>query len=139
MYCLGCTAIRPRPRRQKVLKEACNEIALPLVIIFRKSMDEGKVPDGWKVAEVIAIFKKGSSAEAGNYRPVILTSIVCKMMESLIQDHVMALMKEHNITCHEQHGFRQGCSCVTQLLQIMEMWTKMLEEGADIDVVYFDF
>ena len=82
-------------------------------------MDEGNVPDGWKVAEVTAIFKKGSPAEAGNYRPVSLTSVVCKMMESLIR-----IMRD------EQHGFKQGRSWVTQLLQIMEMWTKMLEEGA---------
>ncbi len=39
----------------------------------------------------------------------------------------------------EQHGFRQGRSCVTQLLEIVEIWKKMLEEGADIDVVYLDF
>ena len=56
-------------------------------------MDKGNVPDGWKVAEVTAIFKKGSPAEAGNYRPVSLTSVVCKMMESLIRNHVMAFMK----------------------------------------------
>ena len=123
----------------KVLKEASHEIALPLAIIFRKSMDEGNVPDGWRIAEVTAIFKKGSPAEAGNYRPVSLTSIVCKIMESVIRNHVMTFMKEHNIMRDEQHGFRQGRSCVTQLLQIMEMWTKMLEEGADIDVIYLDF
>ena len=114
----------------------CNEIAHPLAIIFRKSLDEGEVPKGWKVAEVTAIFKKGSVANAGNYRPVSLTSIVCKIMESIIRNHTMAFMNKHNIIPEEQHGFRQGRSCVTQLLVRMEMWTKLLEEGADIDVVY---
>ena len=123
----------------KVLKEVCNEIAHPLAIIFRKSMDEGEVPKGWKVAEVTAIFKKGSAADAGNYRPVSLTSIVCKIMESIIRNHTMAFMNKHNIIQEEQHGFRQGRSCVKQLLVLMEMWTKLLEEGADIDVVYLDF
>ena len=99
----------------------------------------GSSLDGWKVAEVTAIFQKRSPAEAGNYRPVSLTSFVCKMMESLIRNHGMAFMKEHNFIRDEQHGFRQGRSCVTKLLQIMKMWTKILEEGADIGVVYLDF
>ena len=56
----------------RVLKETCNEIAEPLATIFKKSMDEGVVPDQWKVVEVTAIFKKGTAADVGNYRPVSL-------------------------------------------------------------------
>ena len=86
-----------------------------------------------------AIFKKGSAADVGNYRPVSLTSVVCKMMESIIRNQTMKFMKENDIICEEQHGFRPGRSCVTQLLEIMDIWTRMIEEGDQIDVVYLDF
>ena len=39
----------------------------------------------------------------------------------------------------QQHGFRPKMSCVTQLLHVMEQWTKFLDDGNDVDVIYLDF
>ena len=44
-------------------------------MIFNKSLKEGVVPNSWKEAEVVPIFKKGKRDDPGNYRPVSLTSI----------------------------------------------------------------
>ena len=60
---------------QEHLKEVAEVIDKPLTTIFNKSIDEGVVPDYWKVAHVTAIFKKGKTASPGNYRPVSLTSV----------------------------------------------------------------
>jgi len=65
-----------------ILKRVANDISSPLCTIFRKSLDTGQVPDSWKCANVTAIFKKGSKDHPGNYRPVSLTSHVCKLLES---------------------------------------------------------
>ena len=43
----------------KLLKETANELKKPLTIIFKKSVDEGRIPETWKKAIVTAIFKKG--------------------------------------------------------------------------------
>ena len=94
-------------------------------------MAEGKVPDGWKVANVTAIFKKGKRTDPGNYRPVSLTAIVCKLMETLVRDHV--ILNDH------QHGFRAGRSCVTQLIDVLDTWTEMLDDEGGVDVAYLDF
>jgi hypothetical protein len=59
-----------------VLKMCAHEFAIPLNIIFQRSLIEGKVPSQWKVANITPIFKKGSRAIAANYRPVSLTSIL---------------------------------------------------------------
>ena len=123
----------------RVLKEVAEEIAVPLTMIFNKSLQEGVVPEEWKIANVTAIFKKGNVTSPGNYRPVSLTSIICKLLESIIRDHAMKYMDDNNLMSEDQHGFRSGRSCVTQLLEIMEMWTSMLDEGGGIDVVYLDF
>ena len=123
----------------KVLKELANELAEPLSILFNKSVNEGSLPDDWKQAHVTAIFKKGSKSEPGNYRPVSLTSIVCKVFESLIRDAIVSHMKDNNLFTNCQHGFRQHRSCVTQLLKVMEDLTKLVDGNEDIDIIYFDF
>ena len=53
----------------------------------RKSLEEGKLPSDWKLAmaNVILIYKKGCKTEAGNYRPIWLTSVPCKVLESIIK------------------------------------------------------
>ena len=54
--------------------------------MFNKSQETGIIPNDWKTAEVVALFKKGSRSEPSNYRPVSLTSVICKVLESLIRD-----------------------------------------------------
>ena len=69
-----------------LLTETAEALALPISIIFRKSLDEGRVPSMWKQAKVTAIFKKWNRNSANNYRPVSLTCLLCKLMETLIRN-----------------------------------------------------
>ena len=69
----------------KLLKHSAKSLAKPLKILFDKTLSEGELPLDFKLAEVRPIFKKGSKTTPGNYRPVSLTSIVCKVMESFIK------------------------------------------------------
>jgi hypothetical protein len=72
------------------LKECAEQLAVPLEIIFNKSLAEGKLPTLWKMANVVPIYKgKGSAAKAVNYRPVSLTSLCGKLMESIIKSEIM--------------------------------------------------
>ena len=103
----------PDGMHPRVLKEAAAEIVTPLTEIFNKSMEEGVLPSEWKIANVTAIYKKGGVTSPGNYRPVSLTSIVCKLLESIIRDHIMDHLKRNNLLIDDQHGFRAGRLCVT--------------------------
>ena len=91
------------------------------------------------MAEVTAIFKKGSKQDPGNYRPVSLTCITCKVLEALVRDSLVAYFNDNNLYSDCQHGFRQKRSCMTQLLEVMNDFTKQIDEGSAIDVVYLDF
>ena len=73
----------------RVLKEVKEEICEPLTIILQRSINEGKVPDDWRQANVSPIYKKEGKAQTANYRPVSLTSQVSKLCESLIRDAVV--------------------------------------------------
>ena len=72
----------PDSFRPIIYLEITEELALPLSIIYKKSLLTG-VPNQWKQANVAAIFKKGKKWEPRNYRTVSLTCIVCKIMEKL--------------------------------------------------------
>ncbi|KAK3771263.1 hypothetical protein RRG08_024342 [Elysia crispata] len=48
-------------------------------------------------------------------------------------------MQENNLICREQHGFTPGRSCVTQLLDTLDCWTEILDNGGSIDAIYMDF
>jgi len=91
------------------------------------------------IAEVTAIYKKGQRADRSNYRPVSLTSVCCKILESLIRDHVMTYLLQNNLLSNKQYGFIKRKSTSLQLLQLMDKWTEYLEIGSQIDVIYTDF
>jgi hypothetical protein len=73
------------------------------------------VPKDWKTAVVTPIFKKGAKSDPGNYRPVSLTSIPCKIMEGVIKEHMMEHLTKNKLISDSQHGFVAGRSCTTNL------------------------
>ena len=122
-----------------VLRETRHSLSTPLSLLFRRSLDTGKVPRDWTLGRVVPIFKKGSRQDAGNYRPVSLTSVVCKVLESLIRDAIHVHLSDNRLWAHCQHGFRPKRSCSTQLVQVMDDWSRALESRSPIDVLYLDF
>ena len=72
-------------------------------------------------------------------RPVSLTSICCKLLEHIIYSHIFSHLKQHNILCDQQHGFRSGRSCETQLIITINDLAKSLDEGTQTDVIFLDF
>jgi len=123
----------------KFIYELRSSLCEPLGFIFSKSLQEGKVPLEWKYAIVKPLFKKGDKRVVSNYRPVSLTSIVCKTLERIIRDNITEYLERNNLLSREQHGFRAGRSCASQLLEILELWTRFLDEGKVFDTVYLDF
>ena len=80
-----------------LLKECANELCRPLSILFAKSIQEGTIPTDWKKANVTCIYKKGSKSDPGNYRPVSLTSVVCKLLERNVKKTIFEHLKKHNL------------------------------------------
>ena len=102
-------------------------------------MTEGKLPSSWKEAEVVPIFKKGKKSSAGNYRPVSLTSVICKVFEKFIRDALDNHFTNNNLLSPDQFGFCSGRSCVTQLLVTINEWFTYLDQKIPVDAAYLDF
>jgi hypothetical protein len=115
------------------------DIVEPLREIFNESIREGVIPDDWKIANVTPIFKKGARDQCSNYRPVSLTSIVGKLLESIIRDKITTHLEANSLILDTQHGFTKGRSCVTNLLTFFDKVTRAVDEGGTIDVIYLDF
>ena len=123
----------------KVLKELASQLSKPLYTLFNKSLEDSEIPSDWKFALVTALHKKGNKTDPSNYRPVSLTCICCKIMEKFIKDSIINHINENNLYSECQHGFRSGRSCVTQLIEVIEDLTKLIDQGKEVDIIYLDF
>ena len=74
-----------------------------------------------------------------NYWPISLTSQACKILESIIRDHIIEFLSAKNIFSSHQHGFTYHKSCFTNLLETFEDWTSSIDLGKSIDVIFLDF
>ena len=75
-----------------LLKQCAVEIARPLPDIYQRSFNDGVIPKEWKLANISPIFKKGKKSNAGNYRPVSLTSVPCKVMQTIIKKSLATVL-----------------------------------------------
>ena len=123
----------------KLLMETVEQISIPLARVFNLSLKEGVVPFEWKEANIIPLFKKGSRNKSENYRPVSLTSVICKLLERLIKDHMVDFLVKHKLLNSSQHGFLKARSCLTNMLCFFEEITKWIDVGSPVDIIYLDF
>ena len=104
--------------------------------LFNKSLSYGKLPDDWKLANIVPVYKKGEKNQVENYRPISLLSVVSKVLERCVLNnircHLVALINE------SQHGFIPGKSCTSQLVEVLDYIRSLLDAGKQTDVIYMD-
>jgi hypothetical protein len=110
-----------------------------MTFIFQLSLDTGNIPDDWREANMVALFKKGDRHQASNYRPVSLTSVSCKILEHVIHSQIIDHFDRWNILTDKQHGFRRRRSCESQLIITIDALAKSLTKGEQVDVILLDF
>jgi len=71
------------------------------------------------------------------YCPVSLTSLICKMFESIIRDAIIRHLEDNGLLRDSQHGFRKGRTCLTNLLTFMDKATGYFDSGAPVDAVFW--
>jgi len=97
------------------------------------------LPSCWKYAHITPIYKKGNRSAADNCHPISLTSPIVQILESIIKDHITHHILANSIFSSSQHGFIAGRSCTTLFLTAMNYWTKSLDDGYPVDIIYLDF
>lgn len=123
----------------RVLKFCSDGLALPLSLIMTCSFRHHILPDDWLCGIVTPIYKKGDKLQAHNYRPITLTSLVCKIAEKIIQAKMFEFAVKYSILPPQQHGFIPGRSVITNLLTCVNDWTISINQGSPVDIIYLDF
>ena len=103
------------------------------------SLDTGQIPDDWRMAYVVPVYRGGDKCSAGDYRPVSIASIYSKVMKHILLSNIMKHLDKNSILKDAKHGFRKKHSCETQLIIINDDMTCNLFIGTQIDTVFLDF
>jgi len=94
--------------------------------IFNEAAN-GKFPDEWRVARVVAIHKKGSKRDVANYRPVSNLCSISKVYERCVLNRLNGMID--HLLGPSQHGFRPGHSTTTCLMEIKDTVLDILDGG----------
>ena len=130
-------AARPDGIHGSVLKHCSVSLCRPLSIIYRLIYNTGIIPQEWKSANIVPIYKKGDKNLVSNYRPISLLCLSAKIMERVILDQLLDLTR--NFLNPVQHGFLSEKSCATNLITLTDDIAHSLFNDIGTDIIYFDF
>ncbi len=115
-------------------------LAVPLSIIYQQSLHQQRIPDEWRMAKVIPLYKgKGDRTDSASYRPISLTAIACKVLERLVVDQLRLFLTDNTLLCSQQHGFLPKRSTTTNLLQCDSIIAQHFNNGSGCDIILLDF
>ena len=129
----GTDNITPR-----MLKSMANSVSLPLANIFNHSLSTGEFPSEWKRARVVPVPKGGNAKLLSNYRPISILPSASKLLEK----HAKSILEEHRIQhcpiSTRQWGFMRARSTVSALIQVVDDWSKAIDNKSEVAVVFLD-
>ena len=110
-----------------------------LLQLFNASWKNGKIPTIWKKAIMIPIHKKGKPRnKVDSYRPISLTSSVCKLMEKIINKRLIWFLETNSLLTQEQGGFRRYRSTEDQIAFITQAIEDDFQEKKHTPIVWVD-
>lgn len=123
----------------RFIKKAIFGLSYPLCLLYRHSLVIGSLPTAWKTAIVSPLPKKPPHDDVKSYRPISLTSSVCKLLETIIKTRIMEHLTLTNTINKNQFGFLPGKSTVEQLISSFHEWFKGVSEKCQTEIVFVDF
>ena len=118
-----------------LLKNCKESLSYPLFLLWKQCLDEEVIPSELKQSLITPQYKGGCRSLAPNYRPIALTSHLIIIFEKVIRNHITAYLEENQLLNPNQHGFRSGRSCLSQLLEHFDTILNYLQAGANVDVI----
>ena len=113
-------------------------IRKPLHLIFSSCIESRIFPTEWKMANVVPIHKRDDKQNVKSYRLVSLLAIFGKIFERLIYNKMFSFFIENDLISSNQSDFKQGDSCINQLLSIRHDIYQSLDQGYGVRGVFLD-
>ena len=112
------------------------ELARPLHILWRESLDHGSIPPELLLVQVCPLHK-GEPLHPQELPA--LTSHTTKVFERVVREVLVSHLEERVHLLDGQHIFRAGRSCLNQLLSFWDTLLQEMEQDRGVDVVYSDY
>ena len=103
------------------------------------TVNNGTLPADWKRAVVLPVHKGCDRSLVTNYRPVSLTSVVCKQMWHVIASYLRQVWDKNDWLYEGQHEFRPGYSCESQVITVCQDTADSMDNGDRTDANVIDF
>jgi hypothetical protein len=121
-------------------KRLASWLAMPLTVLYQQSIQQAVIPDDWRQAKVVSLYKgKGERSSPSSYRGISLTSVASKVLERIVVDCMRDYLLNNSLINDAQHGFMPRRSVVTNLLQSDELISQSLNNSIPCDVITLDF
>jgi hypothetical protein len=131
-------AVGPDLISNKMLIAVKNEIALPLSMLFNKSLKLGVFPSDWKMSHVIPLFKKGDNSLISNNRPVALLCCISKVLENIVYRHLYNHLHQNLLIYKFQSGSLPGHSTNHQLIELYHEILLALDNSQLTSITFCD-
>jgi len=136
---LSCTAPGPDKIHNEILKRLPDETLALLLTFFNHFWTTHTFPDSWRDATVIPIPKPGKDhSNPSNYRPIALTSCLCKLMEKLVNGRLMFHLENSKLLTNLQSGFRKNRSTMDHLVRLERFIREAFAKQEHLVAVFFD-
>ena len=132
------SACGPNDCPSKFLKHI-SELCTSLCHLFNLSMRQQAVPQTWKLANVVTIYKgKGTKSDVSNYRPISLPNVVCKLMEKLVRKSIVEHLGANDFISASQSSFRSSRFILSPLLLSQFKLVDNINNRSCFDGIYID-
>ena len=119
-----------------LLKKCKRYLSLPIFLLWKKSFNEGIIDECFLSQLIAPTFKSGNHFLPSNYRPISLTSHLIKIFERVIQRKMVEYLEANDLLNQNQHGFRKGFSCLSELLAHFNDVIDNMSNGYSTDTIY---
>ena len=110
-----------------------------LLSFYNHLWKKGLFPKAWRHAIVIAIPKPGKDPSlVNNYRPISLTSCLCKLMEKMVNNRLVWYLEKNNILSETQSGSRKNRSTLNSLASLEDQIKRGFTQKKITVAVFFD-
>ncbi|RVE44225.1 hypothetical protein evm_011124 [Chilo suppressalis] len=121
-----------------VLKKCAAELSPVLTRLYQCSYSLGRVPETWRVANVQPVPKKGDRSDPANYRPIAVTSVLCKVLEKVLNNHLTRYLEDHSLINDRQYGFRPKRSTGDLLAYLTHTWGEAIDKRGESLAISLD-
>ena len=110
-----------------------------LTKIYNRAIQTGVYPHDMKLAQAIALYKKGGRHDPNNYRPNSLLSIFDKIFEKILCKRLISFLERNRILYCHQYGFRKFYSTLLALIEVTDLIKRFLDEKQYVIGIFIDF